>query len=230
MKKRKHNLKDFNLHLKNQKNKTRVKGNSASQEKKLSVYHYKIGRNNIKLTVEKIQVLNKSDLVDAIFYYSCSFCKKDFAADVTVCPDCQHELVRVNLKKCPKCGAKNNPALAACWVCSQAFPKVEQKLETQEELLLTLAINNHIYRKTDQGLSSGIKKLFVDLIAANFSQEPLEAWIKIYEQGIENKKEILTEEYRYLVEGHKKRSLLHIVEIIVAIAICLLIIVVFWLK
>lgn len=225
MKKRKHLFKIDNTRKKNiEKNKNRDKG------KNLSIYSYKCGHKNIRLTVEKVEVLKKSDLLDSIFYYTCVFCNKDFDSNVQVCPECGRNLTKVNLKKCPQCGGKNNLLRQTCWVCNASFPKLEQQLEKETQLLLTLNVDGVFYRNTDKTLSLNMKKLFEDLISTGFNKEPLEAWVKIHEGEIEHKKESARGEYRHLARESKHRNLLYIIALILPIIICLMLVAVFWVK
>jgi len=210
--------------------KNKEKNQNKDKNKNVSIYSYKCGQKNIKLTVERVSVLKKSDRLDSIFYYSCIFCDKDFDSNIQTCPECSRDLVKVNLKKCQLCGAKNNPAKESCWVCNGPFPKLEEKVDKEAQLLLTLNINNNLYRNTDKILSLGMRKLFEDLISAGFSKEPLEAWVKIHEGEIEYKKESLREECKHLAGESKRSNLMYIITLILPIIICLMLVVVFWVK
>ncbi len=210
--------------------KAKKKDVEKNKNKNISNYNYKIGNKNIKLTVERVEVLKKSDLTDSIFYYSCAFCNKDFDPDVQTCPDCGRPLAKVNLKKCQLCGAKNNPAKQNCWVCNGAFPKLEERIEKESQILLTLNINNYFYRNTDKVLELGMRRLFEDLISTNFSKEPLEAWAKLHEGEVEFRKEFAREECRNLANESKHRSLIYIIAILMPVIICLMLFVVFWSK
>jgi len=212
------------------KSKKKVVQKIKNKNNNISNYSYKIGNKSIKLTVERVEVVTKSDLTDSIFYYTCVFCKKDFDANLQVCPDCSQLLVKVNLKKCPLCGAKNNPAKQTCWVCNGPFPKVEEKVEIESQVLLTLNVNGNFYRNTDKVLGLGMRKLFDDLIAANFSKEPLEAWVKIHEGEVEFKKEFAREECKYLAKESKRRNIVYLIGIILPVIICLMLFFVFWSK
>ncbi|MDD5109362.1 MAG: hypothetical protein PHC29_07690 [Candidatus Omnitrophica bacterium] len=223
MKIRKRLLKIANARKK-EKEKNKNKG------KNLSIYNYKFGHKNIKLTVERLEVLKKSNSVDSIFYYSCVFCNKDFDPNVQICPDCGRDLTKINLKKCQHCGAKNNPSKGTCWVCNAPFPKLDEKVDKEVHLLLTLNINNNLYRNTDKILGLGMKKLFEDLITAGFSKEPLEAWVKIHEWEIEHIKESVMVECKNLAREYKRKNLLYIITFILPILICLMIAFVFWVK
>jgi hypothetical protein len=216
------------LKVANAKRKNKEKNKNADKDKKLRTYSYKCGKKNIKLTVEKVEVLKESDLADSIFYYSCVFCNKNFDSQVQICPGCNRPLVKVNLKKCPQCGAKNNALKQACWVCGAPFPKLELEAEKEAQLLLTLNVDGIFYRNTDKTLGLGLKKLFADLISANFSKEPLETWVKIQEVEIENKKESFKQEFKYLLSASRKTSFINITIVILMIGIGLLIIKGFW--
>lgn len=201
-----------------------------NKDQNLSIYSYKCGHKNIKLTVERAEILKKSDLLDSIFYYSCVFCNKDFDSGIQICPGCNRNLTKVNLKKCPQCGAKNNPLKHACWVCNAPFPELEQETEKETQLFLTLNIDGTLYRNTDKMLGLGMKKLFEDLISAGFSKEPLEAWAKIHQGEIEYKKESVREELRNLARESKRKNLMYIIALILPVIICLILLAVFWVK
>ena len=132
MKRKKHLLK---IAIARKKNKEKNK-NKKDKNKNVSIYSYKCGQKNIRLTVERVEVVKKSELLDSAFYYSCVFCNKDFDSQIQTCPGCNRPLVKVNLKKCPQCGGKNNPertlysiaetAICKCIICSKAshFAKI----------------------------------------------------------------------------------------------------------
>lgn len=204
--------------------------NAREKNKNLSIYSYKCGHKNIRLTVERVEMFKKSDLLDSIFYYSCVFCKKDFDSNIQTCPECGRNLVKVNLKKCPQCAAKNNPLKQTCWVCNAPFSKIELESEKETQLLLTLNVDGTFYRNTDKILGLGMKKLFEDLISSGFNKEPLEAWAKIHEEEIEYKKESLRGECKYLMREFKHKNLMYIIEFILLIIICLMLVAVFLVK
>lgn len=221
MKKRKRLFKTANARKKN-------KEKNKDKDKNLSIYSYKCGHKNIKLTVQKVEVLKNSEALNSIFYYNCTFCSKDFDSQVQICPDCNQPLVKINLKKCPQCGAKNNPLKQTCWVCNVPFPKLELQPEKETRLLLTLNVDGAFYRNTDKSLGLGMKELFEDLISTGFNKEPLEAWAKVHEGDIEYKKDFFRQECKHLVQESKRKSFLYITIAILVIVISFLIIMVFW--
>jgi hypothetical protein len=219
MKRRKHLFK-----IEQNRRKNKARNIIGAKSKNVTVYSYKCGQKNIKLTVEKEEVLKPPpEDSSGVYYYACSFCSKDFDAQIQTCPDCHQPLVRVNLKKCPQCSAKNTPLRQSCWVCNAPFPQLQTPpSEKDTRLLLTLNVDGNIYRNTDRYLGLGLRKLFEDLIAAGFSREPLEAWAKLYEGQVESKKELIREECKTLVRESKQRALgytLVLAGIIVFIAI-----------
>ena len=224
MKRKKHLLK---IAIARKKNKEKNK-NKKDKNKNVSIYSYKCGQKNIRLTVERVEVVKKSELLDSAFYYSCVFCNKDFDSQIQTCPGCNRPLVKVNLKKCPQCGAKNNAFKQTCWVCNTPFPKLELETEKETQLLLTLNVGGTFYRNTDKILGLGVKKLFEDLISTNFAREPLEAWLKIHDAEVEHKKESLRLECRNLSQEYKRKSFFYIVIVILIIGISLLIAKGFW--
>ena len=139
------------------------------------------------------------------------------------CPDCNRPLVKINLKKCPQCGAKNNPLKPSCWICNAPFPALEISLEKESRLLLTLNIDGNFYRNTDKVLGLGMKKLFEDLIAAGFSKEPLESWAKIHESDIEYKKESIRRECKRLAKRSRYKIFVYTILAILMILIGVLI-------
>jgi hypothetical protein len=217
MKRKKHLLKIANARKKD-------------KNKNLSIYSYKCGHKNIKVTVQKVEILKNSEALNLIFYYNCTFCSKDFGSQIQICPDCNQPLVKINLKKCPQCGAKNNPLKQTCWVCNTPFPKLELQPEKEIQLLLTLNVDGTFYRNSDKLLGLGMKKLFEDLISTGFSKEPLEAWAKIHEGDIAYKKEFVREECKHLAQASKRRNLMYIIALILPIIICLMLAAVFWVK
>ncbi|MFA5199431.1 MAG: zinc ribbon domain-containing protein [Candidatus Omnitrophota bacterium] len=211
--------------------KNKVKILKPDKKRDVSNYSYKIGNKVYKLTVEKVDIEKRSDQTDSIFYYSCPFCSKDFDPSIDTCPGCGKPLTRVNLKKCQSCGAKNNPSKLNCWVCSAPFPKIEEIIEKESKVLLTLNISNHFYRNTDKILGLGMRKLFDDLIACNFSKEPLEAWAKLYQGEEEFRKESIREECKNLAKESKRQSLFYnLVMVLVPIFIIVMVFVVFFVK
>jgi len=211
------------------KNKNKEK--NEEKNKNIRIYSYKIGNKNIKLTVEKREVVKKSDLVDSVFYYNCEFCNKDFDPGIQTCTVCGRALTRINLKKCQLCGAKNNPAKQNCWVCNGPFPELEEKIEKGSEVVLTLDINNHFYRNTDKVLDLGMRKLFDDLVSTNFSREPLEAWVKLYENEVEFRKEFAKEECRNLAKESRRKSIVYMFfAILLPIFILAMLSLIFWAK
>jgi len=223
MKRRRHLLK-----LAYAKKRIKEKRLARNQEEKANVYSYKCGNRNIKLTVQKTEVIKPSELLSQVFYYQCVFCGKDFDTQTQACPDCQKPLTRVNLKKCPQCGAKNNPLKQNCWICNAAFPKLELATEKETQLFLTLNVDGVFYRNTDPSLSLSLKKLFEDLITAGFSKEPLEAWVKAQEGALEYKKESLREECKILAQESKQSNLVYIILAVLSIGIIFLLFKVFW--
>ncbi|MDD5120153.1 MAG: zinc ribbon domain-containing protein [Candidatus Omnitrophica bacterium] len=226
MKKRKKVRFKFNFNKKKDKHRNQIK----PAKRDISNYSYKIGNRIYKLSVERVEVINKTDMTGSIYYYRCAFCNKDFGPDIQTCPGCGRELTKVNLKKCQLCGAKNSPNKQNCWVCNGPFPKLEEKIEKQSQVLLTLNVNNNFYRNTDRVLGLGMRKLFDDLIATNFNKEPLEAWAKLHEGEAEFKKEFAREECRNIVKESKKRSFLYWVAFILPVIILLMLVAVFWSK
>jgi hypothetical protein len=198
------------------------------KERQIKTYTYRCGHKNIKLTVEKIEVLKSPENSAPGFYYNCIFCGKDFEPPIRTCPDCNQPLVRINIKKCPQCGAKNNSLKETCWVCAAPFPKLELQPEQETRLLLTLNIEGVYYRNTDQSLAPGVKKLFEDLISSNFNKKPLEAWVRAHEDNVEYKKETFREECKYLLRKSKYKSLVYLFMIVLVIFICFLIVKGFW--
>jgi hypothetical protein len=212
----------------NPKKTNRIKNKNENKNKDLSVYSYKCGHKNIKLTVKKVEEFKSSEAFNSIFYYSCPFCNKDFDRQIQICPDCSQSLVKINLKKCPQCGSKNNPFKQTCWVCNASFPVLELKPEKENRWLLTLNVDGVYFRNNDIALNPRMKKLFEDLITVGFSKEPLEAWAKAYEDDVEFKKDLLKEKCKYLAQESKRRSFVYIAIAILVITISLLIIKVFW--
>ncbi|MDD5130853.1 MAG: hypothetical protein PHS66_07415, partial [Candidatus Omnitrophica bacterium] len=181
MKIKKHLLK---LAKARKKNKEKNKNRKVIKENNLKVYSYKCGQKNIKLTVQKVELPKNPEALNSIFYYNCTFCSKDFdfsagsrefssaninfeqASNPTVnvvrdnlqvqnCPDCNRPLVKINLKKCPHCGAKNNPFKPSCWICNTPFPVLEIPTTKETQMLLTLNIDGNFYRNTDKTLGLG---------------------------------------------------------------------------
>ncbi|MCX5694785.1 MAG: hypothetical protein NT014_06700 [Candidatus Omnitrophica bacterium] len=262
MKRKKHLLRLVNAR---KKNKEKNKNKKESKDNNLSVYSYKCGHKNVKLTVQKVELLKEPEALNSIFYYNCTFCSKDFDSSVDkqnlssvvgetqpssnikqeqvldlkiepgsasflaqTCPDCGHPLVKINLKKCLHCGAKNNPLKQSCWVCSTPFPIIEVPTEREARLVLTLNIDGNFYRNTDKTLGLGMKRLFEDLILSGFSKEPLEAWMKIHESDIDYNKETLRQECKTLAQESTRKSIIYAGIFILMIIIGLLIIRVFW--
>lgn len=209
------------------KNRIRKK---ARPKRDITTYNYKIGNRTIKLTVEKIEEEKRSGLTDSIFYQTCVFCNKDFGPQDQNCPECGQPLARVNLKKCEFCGAKNKPARRNCWVCNGNFPGMEESVEKITRTILTLNINNHLFRNTDKILGLGMRKLFDDLIASNFSKEPLEAWLKFYEEEEEFKREMAREQCRRLKDEYRQKSIMYTLFSLLIVVIFLTLLAVFWTK
>jgi hypothetical protein len=228
MRKKNRLLRIFNLKPKEKKKvKTSRQNQPENKKQDLSTYNYKCGQRNITLSVQKIQLL-KDPQIDSVFYYACAFCVKDFDAQTTVCPDCGKPLTKINLKKCPGCGAKNKPPAKTCWVCSAPFPPFEVSVQKEERLLLALNIDGNIYRNTDPALGLGMKKLFEDLIAGGFSKEPLDTWIKFYEDNLSFKKDMFRQECKSLAQESRKKDVNYFVIFIIVVGIGILIFRVFW--
>jgi len=202
-----------------------------NKNQNIKVYTYKCGHNNIRLTVEKVELDKKSGILDSIFFYRCEFCNKDYEdANIQACPQCNRPLTKINLKKCPACGVKNNPAKETCWVCGAPFPKLPERLDKEIQLLLTLKVNENYYRNTDKLLGLGMRKLFDDLVASNFRKETMDAWIKKYETESEFTKQSVKEECKYISRESRNKSLLNVVSFILIIIVILMIAYVFWAK
>jgi len=75
----------------------------------------------------------------------------------------------------------------------------------------------------------GVKQLFEELIATNYSKTPLERWIKNQEDNLEYKKEAFKEKCRYSAQEFRRNNFIYLVMIILLAAIILLVIQVFWL-
>jgi len=228
MKRRKRLLKIANTRRKNKE-----KYKNENKDLKLSVYSYKCGNKDIRLTVQKKEVPKNSKTLNSVYYYNCTFCSKDFdtCGDIQIppfCPDCNQPLVKINLRKCPQCGAKNNPLKETCWICNAPFAKAELGIEKETQLLLTLNIDGVFYRNTDKPQGLGLKKLFEDLITTGFSKDPLESWIRAQENNLEDRKESLREECRFLAQESKRKSLTYIAAGMLIITILLLLARMFW--
>jgi hypothetical protein len=216
------------LRFADSKKKNKEKNKHEFKNKNLSVYSYKCGHKNIKLTVQKIESFRAPAALDSIFYYNCIFCGKDFDQTIQTCPDCNQPLVKIRLKKCPQCGAKNSPLKQKCWVCNALFPVLNLDPEKETQLLLTLNVDGSTYRNTDQSLGLGMRKLFEDLIASGFSKEPLDAWLKIHEDDIAFKKDLLKEECKYLAQESRRKLVIYAGIFILAVIISLLFVKMFW--
>lgn len=216
---------------KHHRNTSNLKNKEQPQNTNSVIYNYKFGHKNIRLTVEKIEVLKKSTITDAIFYYHCLFCNQDFDSSAGICPVCNRPLAKVSLKKCEHCGAKNSLEKQNCWICNNAFAKLAEKTDQETQWLLTLNIDGNLYRNTDKILRAGTKKLFEDLVASGFSKEPLETWVKVHDQEIEHLNESIREEFKHLTRETKLKNLAYMVALVILpVIICLMLAVVFWPK
>ena len=199
--------------------------------KNSSVYTYKFGNKTVKLTVQKVEVPAKQDPSKSVFYYSCLSCKNDFDGDMQVCPGCGKPVTRINLRKCPQCGAKNNPARARCLMCNASFPKLEVAATGGIETVMRLDAGGMIYKSTDQSLTPRMKKLFEDLASSGFSKASLEPWVNSHEAHHPHDpyiRESMGDEYDHMVQEYKYEKYIFACIAILTLIGTLLFIRVYW--
>ncbi|MDD5096985.1 MAG: hypothetical protein PHU59_00635 [Candidatus Omnitrophica bacterium] len=194
-----------------------------------STYLYKFGKNDFKLTVLKEEVPRLIDLPGTVFHSHCESCLKDFDAEVTNCSFCQKPLVKINLRRCQKCGAKNDLLKQSCWVCNTTFPSSGIITRNEIQTVLILEMNGEIYKSTNQLLSPSIKKLFEDLISSNFSKEAFQSWINRSGFEIEYRKEVNRSSAWHSHWEFTWQNMVHLALVVVLpLVIILLLISAFW--
>jgi hypothetical protein len=222
--------------MQKEKRKLNIKALNAKEppktlkNKEADTYCYSFGNKTAKLRIGKVNILKESDIKEAVFYYRCFDCNKDFDSDLQACPECAKPLAKINLKKCPKCSAKNDPARGACWVCNVPLPMPQIKPDREITDVLVLEMNGKVYRSTDKFLSDDIKRLFAGLAANGFDKKAFESWVKGKELRSETTISLVKDEVVYLKHKRKNRVAFEMAVGIIFTATLLLLIWVFQAK